>query len=114
MNKIIDLAQRAYAWVFTKVDNLQSPLLLAIRLYWGWQLMQTGWGKLQDIQKVVDFFTSLNIPMPEFNAYMVSYLELAGGALLFAGLASRLISIPIFINMTVAYITADSEAWHSI
>ena len=25
---------------------LQSPFLLAVRLYWGWQFAQTGWGKL--------------------------------------------------------------------
>jgi len=52
--------------------------------------------------------------MPEFNAYMVSYLELVGGALLFAGLASRIIAIPLFVNMTVAYLTADKEAFMSI
>lgn len=114
MKNIIALAQKLHDSVFTKVDYLQSPLLLAIRLYWGWQLMQTGWGKLHNIPKVVEFFTSLNIPMPGFNAYMVANLEFFGGMLLFVGLASRLIAIPLFINMTVAYLTADKEALHSI
>ena len=33
-------------------DRLQSPLLLAIRLYWGWQFVQDGWGKLTHLDKV--------------------------------------------------------------
>ena len=49
-------------------DYLRSPLLLAIRLYWGWQLVQTGLGKLRNQARVVDFFTSLNIPFPALSA----------------------------------------------
>jgi hypothetical protein len=30
---------------------LQSPLLLAIRLYWGWQFFLTGKGKLMNPEK---------------------------------------------------------------
>ena len=33
-------------------SSLQSVLLLAVRLYWGWQFMQTGWGKLHHLDKV--------------------------------------------------------------
>jgi len=95
-------------------NSLQSPLLLAVRLYWGWQLFQTGWGKIQDISKPIEFFHSLGIPMPVFNAYFVSYLECIGGMLLFIGLGSRFISVPLAIDMVVAYFTADSEALKSI
>ena len=38
------------------LSSLQSPFLLAVRLYWGWQFAQTGWGKLTNIGKVVNFF----------------------------------------------------------
>ena len=34
-----------------------------------------------------------------------------GGILLILGLASRLISVPLLINMIVAYITAEREAF---
>lgn len=95
-------------------NSLQSPLLLAIRLYWGWQFWQAGWGKLQDISKPIGFFTQLGIPFPVFNAWLVSILECVGGIMLFVGLASRLISIPLVIDMTVAYVTADREALRSI
>jgi putative oxidoreductase len=95
-------------------SSLQSPFLLAVRLYWGWQFMQTGWGKLSDIGKVVGFFTDLGIPSPALNAYFVSALEFGGGILLILGLGSRLIALPLVIDMIVAYITADREALLSI
>ena len=95
-------------------SSLQSPFLLAARLYWGWQFMQAGWGKLTDIGKVVGFFTDLVIPAPALNAYFVSALEFGGGLLLILGLGSRLIALPLVINMLVAYVTADREALFSI
>jgi putative oxidoreductase len=49
-----------------------------------------------------------------FNAWFVALLEAGGGILLILGLASRLISIPLVIDMVVAYITADREALKSV
>ena len=113
MKGIYTIAVRAYS-LFEKVfSNMQSVLLLAVRLYWGWQFFQTGLGKLRNIDKIVDFFTSLNIPYPAFNAHFVGTLECVGGLLLMFGLGSRLISLPLTVNMLVAYITADREALHS-
>jgi putative oxidoreductase len=89
---------------------LQSPFLLLIRLYWGWQFIQTGWGKLNNLEKVTNFFTSLGIPFPGVSAHFIAGLELTGGLLLVLGLASRLIALPLTINMLVAYVTADREA----
>jgi putative oxidoreductase len=109
--KLID---RLYALFLRVANSLQSPLLLAVRLYWGWQFLQTGWGKLGNIQKVVDFFTSLGIPAPSLNAHFVAALETTGGLLLILGLASRLIAFPLVINMIVAYAAADREALGSI
>jgi putative oxidoreductase len=109
--KLID---HLYALFLRVANSLQSPLLLAVRLYWGWQFLQTGWGKLNNIQKVVDFFTSLGIPAPSLNAHFVATLETTGGLLLILGLASRLIAFPLVINMIVAYAAADREALGSI
>ena len=50
----------------------------------------------------------------QLNAYFVSALEFGGGVLLVLGLGSRLIAIPLVIDMIVAYITADREALFSI
>ena len=108
------LAEKFYQLLIRGSSSLQSPFLLAVRLYWGWQFMQTGWGKLSDINKVVGFFTDLGIPAPALNAYFVSALEFGGGLLLILGLGSRLIALPLVIDMIVAYITADREALLSI
>ena len=111
---MLQLAEKAYRILIRMASGLQSPFLLAVRLYWGWQFMQTGLGKLSDINKVTGFFTDLGIPAPALNAYFVSGLEFAGGILLIAGLGSRLIALPLVIDMIVAYISADREALFSV
>ena len=63
---------------------------------------------------MVGFFTDLGIPAPALNAWFVSGLEFAGGVLLILGLGSRLIALPLVIDMIVAYIAADREALFSI
>lgn len=104
--------------VFDKFDAiaswLQSPLLLIIRLYWGWSFAQTGWGKLHHLEKTVSYFESLQIPMPKLNAIAAGMTECGGGILLALGLFARPISVPLIFTMIVAYITADNEALHAI
>jgi putative oxidoreductase len=114
MSKLLSRAVQIHDLFVRAVCYLQSPFLLAVRLYWGWQFWQTGWGKLTNIPHVVKFFTSLNIPFPTFNAYFVSGLEFVGGILLFVGLGSRLIALPLAFDMFMAYFTADREALTSI
>jgi putative oxidoreductase len=104
------LIERLYRLLIQVGSSLQSPFLLFVRLYWGWQLIETGWGKLHTLDKVTDFFASLGIPAPALNATFVASLEFVGGILLVLGLASRLIAVPLVINLTVAYLTADREA----
>jgi len=89
---------------------LQSPLLLAVRLYWGWQFAQTGWGKMHNIAKITAFFATLNIPFPSANAHFVAGLEFFGGILLILGLGSRVVALLLSVNMLVAYWTADRDA----
>jgi putative oxidoreductase len=96
------------------VCYLESPLLLAIRLYWGFQLAQTGWGKLHNLDHVADFFLSLGLPQPHATALFVALVEFVGGILFALGLGTRVISLVLLINMTVAYWTADREAFGQI
>jgi putative oxidoreductase len=107
---LIKKAEVIYGWFLKAANSLQSPFLLAIRVYWGWLFLQSGIGKFSHIDKVVSFFTDLGIPAPTLNAYFNASLETVGGILLVLGLASRLIAVPLLINMIVAYITADREA----
>jgi putative oxidoreductase len=101
--------------VFVRVmSSLQSAFLLLIRVYWGWQFAQAGWGKLHNLPHVVEFFSGLGIPAPGFTAVFVSAFELVAGILLAVGLLSRITSLGIVIDMLVAYLTADHEAFTAI
>src|ERR1700751_5128057 len=93
---------------------LRSPLLLLIRLYWGWQLAQNGWGKLHHLHRVTGFFRSLGIPHPGLVAPFVSGVEFVGGILLILGLLSRIAGLVLAIDMFMAYWIADRDALHSI
>ncbi len=108
------LIERLYRVLVQAANSLQSPFLLAVRLYWGWQFAQDGWGKLHNLDKVTEFFTSLGLPAPGLTAAFIGGLELVGGILLAIGLGSRLIALLLTVNMLVAYITADREALFSI
>jgi putative oxidoreductase len=110
MRKLLEV----YARFAALASYLQSPFLLVVRLYWGWQLVQSGWGKLHHLDKITDYFTSLNIPLPAISAHFVSGLEFVGGLLLIVGLGSRLIGLMLTVNMLVAYWTADREALFAV
>jgi putative oxidoreductase len=103
-----------YAQFRRVASSLQSPLLLLVRLYWGWQFAQSGWGRLHHIPQATQFFASLHIPFPGANVVFISSLEFIGGMLLIIGLASRVISLLLACDMIVAYLTADMEALHSV
>ena len=101
---------RCYGMFVKTAECLQSPLLLAIRLYWGWQFFLSGKGKLMNLEKTTSFFESIHIPMPHANAVLVGCVECFGGLLLAAGLGARAVSAVLAINMIVAYLTADLES----
>jgi putative oxidoreductase len=103
-----------YGKLNSLASRLQSPFLLAVRLYWGWQFIQTGIGHLTHLDKVTEYFGSLGIAAPALMAPLISALELGGGVLLAVGLSSRLIALLLTGNMMVAFITGDREALFSI
>lgn len=93
---------------------LGSPLLLAIRLVWGWQFILTGWGKLQHLHRVAGYFATLGIPLPGIAAPASSFLEFAGGILLIAGLLTRLTGLLLAADMCVAYLVSDRDALRTL
>lgn len=109
MNSLVKMIDRAYALLVRAANSLQSPFLLAVRLYWGWQFLESGIDHLRNMDDFVIFMTEHHVPAPWINAHFVTGLEMGGGVLLALGLASRLIAIPLLINMIVAYITADRD-----
>jgi putative oxidoreductase len=109
MRKLVDFFATCYESLCLVLNSLRSPLLLAIRLYWGWQFWTDGWGKLTHLDKVTEFFTSLGLPAPGMTALVVALVELVGGILFAAGLGSRLVSLVLFINMTMAYLSVPDD-----
>ncbi len=99
----------AYALFTRLLNRLQCPLLLAIRIYWGIQFMQDGYGKLTHLARVTEFFTSLNLPAPHATATLCGLIELVGGFLFTFGIASRLVSLVLFVNMTMAYLSVPDD-----
>jgi putative oxidoreductase len=106
--------RKRYAGAVSGVSNLQSALLLFVRVYWGVQMAQTGWGKLHNLSHVTEFFSSLGLPFPGFTAAFIASLEFVGGLLLIVGLFSRFIGLILTVDMLTAYIMADREALFSI
>lgn len=82
---------------------------LASRITIGWVFAESGWGKIQNLGQVTEFFKSLNIPMAEIQAPMVSGIELVAGVLILLGLFSRLAALPLIGIMVVAIFTAKLE-----
>lgn len=95
-------------------NSLQSPFLLFIRLFWGGTFFLTGCGKFAHIDQVMSFFQSLSVPFPMLSAYASASVECFGGALLFLGLASRLVALPLMFTMIVAFLTAYPNAVRNI
>jgi putative oxidoreductase len=98
-----------YLRVASLLSRLECALLLAIRLYWGIQFIQDGWGKLTHLDKVTDFFTSLSLPVPHLTALSVALIEFCGGIFFALGLLSRLTSLVLFVNMTMAYLSVPDD-----
>ena len=99
-----------YGFILKIGSNLQSLLLLYMRIVWGHQFIIKGIGKLRDIEETVMFFTKLGIPAPYFHAYEVGIVESACGILLFIGFASRLAALPLIFVMLTAFSTAHVDA----
>jgi putative oxidoreductase len=104
------LVLRAYDGWLKFLEQLPSPLLLAIRLVWGLGFFQTGLGKLQNLERTAGFFASIGIPAPKLNAMMAGGTEMVGGILLIIGLGGRIATVPLIFTMLVAFATADRDS----
>ncbi len=105
------------AWYEKCINQLAKigwlPPLLA-RIVVGYVFAESGWGKIHNIDKVAGFFASLNLPAPEFQAYLVAYTELIAGAMLVFGFATRAAATALAFTMLVAIIKAKAEDIHAM
>jgi putative oxidoreductase len=114
MAHTMKLAERLYRLLVRLTSALQFPFLLAVRLYWGWQFIETGWGHLTHLDRVSGYFGELGIPLHMPMSLAISLLEFFGGMLLALGLASRLTALLLTCTMLVAFFAADRAALFSI
>lgn len=105
--RYIYLTTRGYDLLLASGSHLQSFVLLALRLTWGWQLLESGYGHLTHVEKTLEAFKGWGVPMPLLNVYISGTTELVGGGLLMLGLATRLIALPLVFNFIVAFLTAS-------
>ena len=75
---------------------------LLVRLFVGYFFLETGWGKIHNLEGMAERFADWGIPAPAFNAALSGWTEFLGGLLVVVGLFTRPITIPLFINMVVA------------
>jgi putative oxidoreductase len=80
---------------------------LSMRLFVGYFFLETGWGKIHNLDGFIQRFIQWGIPWPGFLAPLSAYTELVGGALTIVGLGTRLVSIPMIVNMIVAIISVN-------
>src|SRR5260370_14342035 len=110
MSKPITTVRQWHDRFFGLLSFLQSPFLLFVRLYWRWQLAQSGWGKLHHLSNVAEYFGTLGLPMPAQMALFIACVEFFGGIFLALGLLSRITGLVLTVNMIMAYVMGDHEA----
>ena len=87
---------------------------LLVRLFVGYFFVETGWSKLHNLDGFAQRFAGWGIPNPHFNAALSAYSEFIGGVLIVFGIATRLASIPMIINMVVAILAVNLKRVSSL
>jgi putative oxidoreductase len=95
-------------------DKLAWLAPLLARLTVGWVFASTGWGKLHNLPKIIDYFRELQIPYPELQAPFASANEFVCGVLILIGLGTRLAAVPLIFVMLVAIRSAQWENVDSV
>ena len=83
--------------------NRAKKAILLIRILVGWVFLSEGIQKFLFPETLgVGRFTKIGIPLPQLMAPFVGITEIICGALLLAGLFTRLASVPLLIDICVA------------
>lgn len=91
------------SWLF---DSRAPAAVLLVRLLVGWVFLSEGIQKfLFPAALGVGRFEKIGIPYPAFFAPFVGVVEIVCGTLLVIGLLTRLATVPLIIDITVAILT---------
>jgi putative oxidoreductase len=75
---------------------------LVLRVGFGYFWLETGWGKLHNLDGAIARFVDWGLPLPAWSAPLSAGTEFIGGALLILGLFTRFTSLVMAFNMVVA------------
>ena len=88
------------------LQSKASAAVILIRIMVGWVFLSEGIQKfLFPAALGVGRFEKIGIPAPNFSAPFAGVVEIVCGSLLLVGLLTRLASIPLLINISVAIVT---------
>ncbi len=96
--------QNLIQWFLHPPANAPAATIL-LRLMAGGVFLWEGILKFVLANQGVGRFTKLGIPEPALMANFVGVVEIVGGILLIAGLLTRVIAIPLIIDMLVAILS---------
>jgi putative oxidoreductase len=82
---------------------------LVLRLVFGYFWLETGLAKVQHVDGFAERFAGWGIPFPMLSATLSAWTDLVGGALLMLGLLTRVVCVPMLVNMAVALIVVVSR-----
>jgi putative oxidoreductase len=103
-----DALSRALGLGLGAANRLQPLAPLVTRLVLAQTFVQTGMGKLQNLDVPTGLFTRLGIPFPSANAVFIGALEFVGGICLILGLGTRVFAALLSATMIVALGTAHT------
>jgi len=95
----VALLEQRLAWL--------PPLLARVTV--GAVFVQSGWGKLHNLDRVVAYFAELGIPAPQLQAPLAAATEFVCGLLVLLGLGTRAAALPLVVVMCVALSTALAD-----
>jgi uncharacterized membrane protein YphA (DoxX/SURF4 family) len=96
--------KRLWTWLLDP-PLTAPPATILIRLMAGGVFLWEGVLKFVYVNQGVGRFTKLAMPFPAFTATFVGGLEIVGGILLILGLGTRLITLPLVVEMIVAMLS---------
>ncbi|HEY6131542.1 MAG TPA: DoxX family protein [Halioglobus sp.] len=105
--------------IFSRLKYLDGLPPLAMRLYLVPVFWMAGNQKIAGMENTIEWFGNpdwgLDLPFPGLLAHLAAYTEAIGALLLLLGLATRWITLPLIITLTVAIFSVHWEnGWAAI
>lgn len=98
------------ALALAQFRSLSGYAATVLRVVLGIIFIAHGYQKLQNgPENFAGFLTSLNVPLPEITAWVVTLLELGGGILLILGAGTRLVALLFVLLMIGTTLTVKLD-----